>query len=424
MMKQSIWIFLFLASGLVAQQEERINGWRSDLEILIDKMEEEHYDLFHTISPEEWKKATQQLYNDIPKKSDLQLVGAFMKLMAMIGDGHTLMYPPFQGKNTFLSLPLEFYFFEDDVYIRAAEPKYEELVGTKVVKVGSMEIDEIIQKTVPHLGRDNEFQLKWIIPIAMMFSDLYQIIGTIEDRNQVNFTLMKEDGSIFSRKVAAGVLTRDPMSRFAPDHWKSMVDRKSNFWTKNPDNFYWYEWIPDDNVVYCQFNQVRNNEKESIEDFSKKLHSFIKEKNAVALIIDIRLNNGGNSFLNKAFIHEIIKNEAINQEGKLFTIIGRRTFSAAMNLSSDLENHTNTLFVGEQTGSKPNFIGEDNEFVLPYSELMGSISTRYWQGGATSDDDRQWIAPDLEAPLTVDDYKNNIDPCMKRILDYVKHNSK
>lgn len=401
---------------------DRVTGWRSDLAYLTKRMEQEHKNLFHTFSKTEWEKAKQQLHEDIAKMNDLQIIGAFMEIMVKIGDGHTVLYPPFQGKYAFKALPLEFYFFKEDLLIRAADPKYAALVGTKVLKVGAMPIAQVIASAQKYLNRDNQMQLKWTTPIALLFSDLYQLIGASANNSQIEFTVEVSNGSTFSETVEASTLTRDPQMRFAPEHWVGMRNGVINQWTKDPDNFYWYEYLQDRKVVYCQFNQIRNKDRENIAAFSKRLFQFINSTPVEALIIDIRLNNGGNNFLNQAFIHEIIRNEKINQHGKLFTIIGRRTFSAAMNLASDLENHTKTLFVGEPTGSKPNFYGEDNEFVLPFSGLMGSISSRYWQGGRTSDDVRPWIAPHLVAELSATEYQNNVDPALEVIFEYLEKN--
>lgn len=63
----------------------------------------------------------------------------------------------------------------------------------------------------------------------------------------------------------------------------------------------------------------------------------------------------------------------INQRGKLFVIVGRQTFSAAMNGAAEIERHTNAIFVGEPTGSSPNFVGETIGVNLTYSKMRGSI---------------------------------------------------
>lgn len=131
------------------------------------------------------------------------------------------------------------------------------------------------------------------------------------------------------------------------------------------------------------------------------------------------MNNGGNSFLNQTLINEIIKWEKTNPHRRFFTITGRGTFSAAQNLVTDLERETKTTFVGEPTASKPNFIGEGNRFILPYSGLTVNISNRYHQHSLISDDYRKWTAPDIAVQLTAEGFKSNVDPAMNTILKYL-----
>ena len=151
--------------------------------------------------------------------------------------------------------------------------------------------------------------------------------------------------------------------------------------------------------------------------FSEKLFKFINENQVEKLVIDMRWNNGGNTFLNPPLQLGLIRNEKINQNGKLFIIIGRRTFSAAQNFITFCDRNTNTIFVGEPSGSSPNFIGEEVPFVLPYSRFRVNISNLYWAGSSPYDY-RTWIAPTLYTPPTFADYKANRDSAMEAILNY------
>lgn len=45
--------------------------------------------------------------------------------------------------------------------------------------------------------------------------------------------------------------------------------------------------------------------------------------------------------------------------GKLVTLIGRMTFSAAQTFAARIDQWTNTTFVGEPTGSRPNHYGNE-----------------------------------------------------------------
>src|SRR5258706_89573 len=79
-----------------------------------------------------------------------------------------------------------------------------------------------------------------------------------------------------------------------------------------------------------------------------------------------------------SLVQGLTKKESINHRGKLFVVLGRRTFSAAQNAATFIERYLNAIFVGEPTGSSPNFVGEEAPFTLPYSKLLMNVSALYW----------------------------------------------
>jgi tetratricopeptide (TPR) repeat protein len=107
----------------------------------------------------------------------------------------------------------------------------------------------------------------------------------------------------------------------------------------------------------------------------------------------------------------------MNQPGKLFTIIGRHTFSAAMNCVNRMKLNTDTLSVGEPTASSPNHYGDNAPVVLPNSKLTVRLSTLWWQH-MDPRDTRVWQAPDLTSQLAFADYYSGRDPAMDLILHY------
>jgi len=172
--------------------------------------------------------------------------------------------------------------------------------------------------------------------------------------------------------------------------------------------------------VYANFRVVIDQpDGETVAQFGKRTVEMFEAKKARALVIDVRLNNGGNNFLGRAFFQTILKSDALNEDARLFVITGRETFSACQNFCNWLDRQTPALFVGEPTGSRPNFIGEGNNIILPYSGLTANASSRYWQD-SVSEDMRVWIAPDLAAEMTSDDYRNHRDPALAAILEYLK----
>jgi tetratricopeptide (TPR) repeat protein len=130
---------------------------------------------------------------------------------------------------------------------------------------------------------------------------------------------------------------------------------------------------------------------------------------------DLRWNGGGNTFLTRSLLHHLIACREISRPGALFVVIGRQTFSAAQNTATAIGRETAAIFVGEPTGSRPNFIGETIYFEMPYSKVRANAADLFWQTSWPTDY-RTWIAPHIYAPPTFAAYSRNDDPAMDAIL--------
>jgi hypothetical protein len=168
--------------------------------------------------------------------------------------------------------------------------------------------------------------------------------------------------------------------------------------------------------VYFQFNGVGNQQPETLEAFCDRLFAFIGSHEVSKLVVDLRWNGGGDTFLAQPLLHHLISCAKINQPGCLYVIIGRGTFSAAQNTATAIERDTDAIFVGEPSGSRPNFVGETIPFQLPYSKVMVNVADLYWQTSWPMDH-RPWIAPELYAPPAFETFSQNRDPAMEAILD-------
>ena len=124
-------------------------------------------------------------------------------------------------------------------------------------------------------------------------------------------------------------------------------------WLKNPTAPHWFEHIPENRAVFAQINAIADAPGRSMAQFAADLAAFIRSHDVERLIIDLRWNGGGNNYLNRSLILALAGLPEINRVGSLYTLVGRYTFSAAMNLASQLELWTNTIFVGRAHGRRP-----------------------------------------------------------------------
>jgi len=71
-------------------------------------------------------------------------------------------------------------------------------------------------------------------------------------------------------------------------------------------------------------------------------------------------------------------------------------------------------FVGEPSGSKGNAFGDSRKIILPNSGITVRASLYYWQDWFPLDT-REATMPKIAAPLTFDDYRQNVDPALQAI---------
>lgn len=422
--------FIKLLPPKIDDDISRIEGWRTDLTYMAERMELVHYNLFHSMSREEWNVAIENLYQKISDLTNHEVIIELMKIAAMVGDSHTWLIPPLPGfggtKFQFDVIPAMFYEWSDGLFIRSAAPEYRNAVGARVLKVGDVPIELVLDKLKGLLNRNsNEMWVKEMGPLYLGFPAILHALKISRRSDPVEVVIEDDEGSQSTVTFKSEPVTQEILmaliGRGEPSGWIKAGDGEESstpLWLKNPGNIYWFEYLPNFKLVYFQFDQVRDKPDEKFSDFCRRSFKFINENEVEALIIDIRSNSGGNGLLNQPLIHEIIKCEKINEKGKLFTIIGRGTVSAAMMLTVDLERHTRTIFVGEPTPASPNEISETNLITLPYSQLLVSASCIYWQNSLAWDR-RIWIAPDIIAEMSSEDFKSNVDPAMNAILSYL-----
>lgn len=413
--------------------------WREDLSYMAGQMPQFHNNLFHTMSRAQFDDAVKKLYDRIPSLARHQIIVEMARIVAMVSDGHTNIYPTRDPKIAFRTYPLKMYFFKEGLYVRAAAAGGSaQMVGARVVKIGKASVEEAYRAVREIIGRDNEMDAKFFAPHLLVMPEVLHALGLIDDMENAEFTIEMGDGG--QQKVielkpfgAADMMAGDTDKSWIPKTgWTDARGRGSSssgdaqsptpLWLKDPENKFWYEYLADSRTVYVQFNEVGNKTDETLANFSKRLFDFVDANPVDRLVLDVRLNRGGNGEFNRPLLLGIIKNNKINQKGKLFTIIGRSTFSAAQFLVNDLEKYTNTLFVGEPSGSKGNSYGDSRRITLPNSGITVRVSVYYWQAWSPWDT-RFWTAPHLTAELTSEDYRLNNDPAMKTILNYIPRKS-
>ena len=410
---------LLLGAALTAAQ------WRADIALLAREMPRRHKNLFHDMTRTQFESAIDDLRMRAGKTDDLQMVAAIQRVGAMAGDAHTGIVPT-TPRMRFTALPLRLYVYSDGVFVQAAPPELRDLVGAKVLRVGSTGIAEVLHRLRAITDHSNDSTVRAFIPYKIVRPEILRFFKIIDDVTNVPFTfdvngveetaVLHPMGRTTDGSPIMGGISAQPIGAAVGSNW---IDGRGSsnvpLYLQHIDEPYWFVET-EGGTLYIQCNEVLNAENhETLEAFFDHAYRAADEHHANRVVLDLRFNGGGDNTLILPIVHGIIKRDVINRKGHFFVITGRFTQSAAQNLVNMLERHTQAIFVGEPTGERPNHYGEADEFELPNSHLSVHVSTLWWQD-VDPRDTRDATYPQIAAPLSSRDYANNVDPAMTAIF--------
>jgi hypothetical protein len=391
-----------------------VEQWTEDLHVLATAMEERHPDLFSLVGETEFSERVAEIEARIPALDSNGIKAEFAGLVALPRDAHS--FPNvFTFSLDWHIFPLQLYEFDDGLYVIDAGRESRVVVGSRLVAVGGHAIDAVSRMMRRYLAAENDHGWKDRFCLVAVLAEWLHAAGIIDNAWAAEFTFETPEGQRY-------VETLKPVHYIPNMYWSSMRKVDDNSPPPIPNDRktnYRFEYLEPSGTLYFQFNKmVRQPDVESIDDFIGRLGDWVDTHDFDRFVVDLRVNDGGNSAFLGDFVDFIADNDKINRDGRLFAIVSRRTFSAAVMFTAMLVNTTKVIVVGEPTGQGPFFFGGPQPVELPHSKQQYLISSHFTQ----SDFDcrrRGTIEPDIRVPYTHEDFLAGRDPAMEAILAYI-----
>jgi hypothetical protein len=422
---------LFLCPSVLPSIAEPVDveGRRSDVDFVVEKVESIHPQPWHRITEEEFKGLARDLKSDIPDLGEEQITIRLMQLVARLGDGHTELRP--LGASEFAAwFPLRFYHFADGIFITAISTEHEDLLGAKVLHMGRMTAEEAFERVGSAASVDSRHGWPRSVPPLLSNATILKALGIV-DSDELPLKVRTPDGRRRKLRIPAVSWRADfgwtrwgfraPGSVEHVNVYSHLGDREESlplYLRHLRDTRFWFEFLPEPRTLYVQFNSVSNSPDETLEQFTQRLWDFYEEheEEIDKFVPDLRYNPGGNGYLLRPFIHGFIKHGDINRRGHLYAIVGPGTFSAASNCLGQMIHHTEVIVVGEATSGPLNWYSDTQHLQLPHSGLSLRISTLCWQTGHASDA-RGYFPPEYPVPVLASDLFAGKDRALEAILE-------
>jgi hypothetical protein len=375
--------------------------WRQDLHALATNLKKLHAEPFHECKPGDFDQVVGSLDRSIDSLEEHQIIVGLMRLTNMIGDAHTRLV--WRDRAGFGRYPLELRWFADGLYVIAAAKQYERALGCRLENIDGHSLRLACTVLTAVVPAENEPGSREAAPDFMVVPEILHALGLSPKRDQARFTLVDPDGETL-------VLDLRSWPKGATADWARVPEPP---YLRHAERFYWFEYLPESQTLYCQYNTCANQTDEPMARLVERMFRFVEDHRVERFVLDLRNNGGGDSSVAAPLITRLESHETLNRHGRLYVIIGRGTFSSAAMNAIGLRRQTEAILVGEPTAQKPNHFGEVRSFRLPHSGLKVEYSTEYFQ---LVDGDPPSLMPDIRVAMTFAHYRAEHDPALDAIL--------
>lgn len=370
-----------------ASRDER---WRQDLDYLAVNLARLHGNAFHSTPRAEFEAELRAARARVPQATDDQLVLEVMRLVALVGDGHTTTW---SWLDRFGRLPLQVAWVGESWRVVAIEARHRSLLGAEVVAVGDTPVNDVATRLGAFTSADSEANHRARLARFLSAPDLLHATGLQPNRHVGRFTLRDEGGSVHTLTLPA--LTEMPELVRADDGLTFRQD---------PDVDHRVRFMEAEEAVYLRYRRCRD--PEAFARVAAETSALLDAHPEARLIVDLRGNGGGDSRVLRPLLEAL---RARRAGARTFVLTDVGTYSSATMNALDLRELGATL-VGEPTGDAVGGWGEVRAFTLPNSGLRIQVST-YRFGGSSEP-----VQPDVPVAPSVSAWLNGEDPVLEAAL--------
>jgi len=174
--------------------------WSEDVEYFAHQLPKRHKNLFHAISRTQFEKSVADLSAAIPSLSDHEIIVRLLQITGSVGDGHTGVHIP----PTFKRYPLAVFWFGNDLRVAAATKEYERALGTRVVKIGDLSIDQVrarVATCFPSAENENPWYEMSTGPAFILRPEILHALGIVSNLDRAPFTFEDDQSQQFTLEV-------------------------------------------------------------------------------------------------------------------------------------------------------------------------------------------------------------------------------
>lgn len=420
-------------------------NWQKDLDYLKNELPILHSNLFFQYPQASYESDIESLKKQIGAISDETMFIKIQQLLSKLGDSHTSSNFLYKLPRMYLPIVLET--FDEGIFIVGTVDIDENMMGNKLISINGHPIETIVDSIKTLYVAENDSWHKRNVTNYLINYDILKYFGFV-DKEKVKLQLENYYGIPDEKTVKA--VHEEDIDRDDIEYIKFSGRKNKRPRTKA---IFGHKYLPKDSLYFVIYNKCTGREVEqmnAIQDslnidmieycttqpktdkkskektevqplpyfrhFRDSVFQVIKNQPVKKLVFDFSRNGGGMTNQGSAMITKLAQ-MIDTTKTKVYVIVGRRTFSAAIIHTMELKRLLNDTVIGEPTGGKPSFYGGVDTRYLPSSCLHIGFSRGHRK--TTLDEvtaNANTIVPDVIFPVTLQNYTSGTDAIYDWIL--------
>ena len=436
---------------------------REDLAVLYDTIRQSHPNMYAYVSEAEvsriWTRTIAAVDRHMTKKEFYWLAAPSV---AALQNGHTFLAPPYQDFAQYLDrggkcFVVPFRCSETGVVL--GRGMLDSLpVGARVITTNGEDASVFVQRVARCVASERQ-AANFVVPFHRSMAMWFWLAG-YDTSTPLKLQVRTSDGEQRECEVRA----------------VNKVDILAKKQQKPQPANYAFRMLPEHNAGLLEFNLCMEDDQRPFREFLAEAFRALHERRAGDLIIDIRSNPGGDSWLgdllmsyltDKPFSQadvekirispllrevagdqmEVIEREYLDGKkpqngevctvrpsptkpqpvewsyrGRVYLLIGQANYSSAAMLASAMKHYGLATLIGEETGESTAQYGNILSFTLPNTGLQAGVAAKYFVMAGGSEDGRG-VIPHYEVGLSLEDRVSDRDMVMESVMTMIGQHS-
>ena len=364
----------------------------------------------------EFVAAVDALLASIPERTDESIVSELRRIVVMLGDIHSGVYPADWDYGDFLPVCYEPFYHEDGVDFRVSivTKVKKELLSARLVGYNGIPVDEVVERVCAYIPHESEEALGFMLTEAYGYSGLNEkeilIAAGIVDAKDLSLVAEFEtENGVESHRIS--FISRNHSISY--EYHPMLTDENLRY--RYADGYWWI--MLDDKTVYAQLTTMVDDYTSgySIDNLFSEVRTAMRDSEVpLKVILDFRGNGGG--YVHESALKGFVSATEWYEHDGVYILIDGNCFSAGVLAPYYLRQAIEgAQLVGAPTGQGLWFPANSAWYEMPNSGVGFRIGDEIVCAQLDWDDDA--LRPDVAVYQSLEDFEAGVDTVLQWALD-------